>query len=441
MTQRAQSTIEPLEPRRLYSTTIPRPDHVVVVIDENHSYGSIIGNADAPYINSLARAGASFTDYRSLTSPSQPNYLALFSGSTQGVTNDTVPHTFTAPSLGGQLISKGLGFAGYSEDLPSVGFTGASSGGYRRRHNPWVNFTDVPAADNLPLTSFPTPANYSKLPAVSFVVPNMVHDMHDGTVKAGDDWLKAHLDPYVQWAKTHNSLFVFTFDEKDKTSGLIPTLLVGPMVNPGNYAGTVNHYNLLRTIEQMYGLSPLGNAAAAAPITNVWKASTSHTTTLGAAADTYIWDGAPTTNYGTSSVLDVKTNTKAGINREAYLKFNTTSATGLVTGAKLRFFGKLSAAESFAMGVFAVADTAWAEGSPTWRSCPRFGSRLGTVTVTSTVGGWYELDLTSYVKAERAAGRNTIALGLHGLASTVAKLSINSRESGTTGPQLVLTTG
>ena len=133
----------------------------------------------------------------------------------------------------------------------------------------------------------------------------------------------------------------------------------------------------------------------------MWKASTGHTTTLGAAADTYVWDGAPTTNYGTSPVLDVKTNAKAGINRDALLKFNTSSATGLVTGAKLRFFGKLSAAESFAMGVFAVADTAWAEGSPTWQSCPRFGSRLGTVTVTSTGGGWYELDLTSYVKAER----------------------------------------
>src|SRR5439155_25034365 len=128
-------------------------------------------------------------------------------------------------------------------------------------------------------------------------------------------------------------------------------------------------------------------------------------------------------------------------NRDAYLKFDTSSAKGLVTGAKLRFYGKLSAAESFAAGVYAVADTSWAEASPTWRSCPRFGSRLGTVTVTSTSGGWYELDITSYIKAERAAGRNTISLGLHGLASTVAKLSVSSRESGANGPQLVVTTG
>jgi hypothetical protein len=250
------------------STSVPRPDHVVIAILENTGYSAIAGSASAPYINSLMAQGASFTSSHGVTHPSQPNYVALFSGDTRGVTDDSCPRSFTGvPNLGRQLLDAGLGYLAYSEDLPSVGYTGCSSGKYARKHAPWVNFDNVPAADHQPFTAFPT--NFATLPTVSFVVPNLCNDMHDCSIATGDGWIKNHLDGYVQWAKTHNSLLILTWDEDDFTaSNQIPTVFVGAMVQPGNYAENINHYNVLHTVEAMYGLAALGNAGAA--ISDIW---------------------------------------------------------------------------------------------------------------------------------------------------------------------------
>ncbi|WP_232240786.1 alkaline phosphatase family protein [Kutzneria sp. 744] len=252
------------------AAAVPRPDHVLVVIDENHAQGEIVGNANAPYITGLSKSGANFTNSHAISHPSQPNYLALFSGSMQGVTSDTCPKkAFTTADLGGQALAAGIGFAGYSESMPSDGYTGCTSGTYARKHNPWVDFADVPASSNLRFTGFPT--DYTKLPAVSFVVPNLQDDMHDGTVKQGDTWLKQHLDGYIQWAKTHNSVFVLTFDEDDNTTAnIIPTIITGAGVKTGNFGENINHYSVLRTIEDAYGLPHAGAAANATPITDIW---------------------------------------------------------------------------------------------------------------------------------------------------------------------------
>jgi hypothetical protein len=229
--QAARPPAGPVTAAAASGTAEPRPDHVVVLSLENHSAASIIGNPDAPYINALASSGANMTQSFAVTHPSQPNYIALFSGSLNGVTDNTCPHTLGMDNLGAQLGAAGLGFAGYSEDLPSVGFTGCGSGAYARKHNPWVNFTNVPATANLPLTSFPT--DYSTLPAVSFVVPNLNNDMHDGSIGQGDSWIRDHLDGYVQWAQQHNSVFVLTFDEDDNKAGnQIATLILGQRVQP-----------------------------------------------------------------------------------------------------------------------------------------------------------------------------------------------------------------
>src|SRR5438552_18828138 len=100
----------------LASTTPPRPDHVVIVMEENHTYSQVIGSSSAPYINALAQQGALFTNSYGITHPSQPNYVALFSGSTQGLTDDSCPQTFSGPDLGGQLLAANLSFTGYSDD-------------------------------------------------------------------------------------------------------------------------------------------------------------------------------------------------------------------------------------------------------------------------------------------------------------------------------------
>ncbi len=258
---------------------IPRPAHVVIVLLENHGDSSILESGQAPYIERLANDadGAFFSQSYALTHPSQPNYLMLFSGSNQGSTNDAVPAAlpFTAPNLGAELLAKGFGFAAYSEDLPSAGYAGATSGKYARKHAPWVNWqgtgtNGIPPSANRPFADFPK--DYDSLPSVSFVVPNLLHDMHDGTIRQGDAWLKKNLDGYVQWSKTHNSLLVLTFDEDEDTgSNRIPTIFVGQAVKKGNYAERITHYTVLRTLEDLYGLAHAGAGATAAPITDAWK--------------------------------------------------------------------------------------------------------------------------------------------------------------------------
>jgi phosphatidylinositol-3-phosphatase len=241
----------------------------MVVIFENKDAGSVIGSARAPYLTSLAGAGAFFVHAHGVAHPSQPNYLALFSGSTQGVTDDSCPLTFSGPNLAEQLLAAGRTFTGYSEGLPSPGSTVCRSGDYARKHVPWANFPALPSTVNQPYSALP--ADLARLPTVSFVIPNLCDDMHDCGVAAGDRWAKAHLPAYVDWARTHRGLLVVTFDEDEGTAGNhIATLLVGPMIKPGPSSQRIDHYSLLRTIEDMYGLAPIGMAAGAQPITDVW---------------------------------------------------------------------------------------------------------------------------------------------------------------------------
>ena len=272
------------------SGTLPKPDHIVVVIEENHGFGEIIGSSLAPYINQLGAEGALFTNAHGVVHPSQPNYIALYSGELQGVTDDhcLLPETpDQTPNLGASLIQAGLSFKGYAETMPYGGFPGCSymrstlTGGYlyARKHAPWVNWigtgeNNYSDSISLPMSEFPH--DFNQLPTVCFVIPNQDNDMHNNggdslIIKKADDWLKDHISAYAEWAKTHNSLLIVTYDEDNFTpQNHIPTLFVGEMVRPGQYADSINHYNVLRTIEAMYGLPPAGPAQEK-PIATVWQ--------------------------------------------------------------------------------------------------------------------------------------------------------------------------
>jgi acid phosphatase len=250
---------------------------------ENRGYNQIIGSSQAPYINTLTSdsKGALLTNSHGLTHPSQPNYLMLYSGSNQGVIDDATPANFPflTANLGAYLINGGFKFTGYCEDMPSVGYNGTVSGSYYRKHNPWSNWQTAPTNGypitvNQPFTAYP--ANFDSLPTVSFVIPNIINDMHDGTITQGDTWLQNNLGPYITWCKTHNSLFILTWDEDNGTTpNQIPTIFIGQKVIHGTYNQYVSHYSMLRTIEDMYGLPYAGHSDTAHAITTCFDNTTS----------------------------------------------------------------------------------------------------------------------------------------------------------------------
>ncbi len=253
------------------SAAVPRFDHIVLVMFENVGFDSIIGSSRAPYFNHLADNGALFTDAHALTHPSQPNYIALFSGGTRGVTDDSCPHNLTGPNLSTELAAAGRSFTGFAESMPAPGYTACtgSNGRYARKHNSWANFADVPAAANQTFAAFPR--DYSRLPTISFVSPDMCNDIHDCPVPTGDTWLRNNLGGYADWAKANNSLLVVTFDEDEGTrANHIPTIFYGAGVIPGRYNQHIDHYSVLRTLEDAYALPPLGESTRAAAVTNIW---------------------------------------------------------------------------------------------------------------------------------------------------------------------------
>ncbi len=252
---------------------LPRPDHVVVVIEENRGYSQILNMEHAnSTIAALARRGMLFTQSYGVTHPSQPNYLALFSGATQGVTSNTCGYSFTSDTLASALLDKHLSFVSYAEGLPEASSLSCMQGSYQRKHNPVTNWQDsrLPADINRPFTDFPQ--DYATLPTVAFVIPDQSNDMHDGSFETADDWLKMHILPYVDWAFKHNSLLILTWDEDNgMENNRVVTLLVGPMVKVGASAQHIDHYSVLHTVLNFYKLPMLGATTSASGIANIWK--------------------------------------------------------------------------------------------------------------------------------------------------------------------------
>ena len=300
----------------------PAYDHIVIVIEENKDWNQVIGRNDvAPYLNGvLAEQGASLNRMYGEEHHSQGNYFWLFSGSNQGVGfRDAVPPAkLNASNLAQQLIAAGKTFKGYSESLPQRGYEGVQYEHYYRKHAPWISFGNIPTGDqdntvNVPFRDFP--ADYNALPTVSFVIPNVQNDMHDvhdigvnASIRKGDDWLKQNLSGYYEWAKSHNSLLVVTFDENnhEEYAGLtdpaasvqgwrnqVATIIAGAHVKAGYRSDArVTHVNILRTIEAMHRLGKSGKQQANAVnagisddflITDVFKPDPNPKKTPGAA--------------------------------------------------------------------------------------------------------------------------------------------------------------
>src|SRR4051812_35242547 len=242
------------------SNFMPAYDHIVVVVEENHSFGEIIGNPQAPHINSLASGGALLRNYHAITHPSQPNYFTLYAGSTFGVTDSGIYH-LPDPTLATVLQSAGRSFTGYIE--PSS----------PRRHNPWESFPEGATVEKS-FSTFPTAANFSSLPDVSFVVPDLNDDMHDGSIAAADAWLGNNIDAYAHWAVTHHSLLMVIWDEDDGSAGnQIAGILYGANINPGTYNTSYTHYDILASLAGSFALSAPNSGAPAAGLSGMFKTS------------------------------------------------------------------------------------------------------------------------------------------------------------------------
>ncbi|MGA8796796.1 MAG: alkaline phosphatase family protein [Candidatus Cybelea sp.] len=270
----AAAPTQPMVPNARSAAAITTK-YVQLVIFENESYDDVIGSPQAPYITGLSKTWANMTQSFAITHPSEPNYLALFSGSTQGVSSDQCPVSFSVQSLGSELLKAKISFTGYAESMPYDGFTGCmavpdtlpSGWLYMRKHVPWPDFTKIPGS-----VSIVYPGPLKKPPSLfTWITPNMCNDMHDCAISTGDKWAKKNLPKLIAWDQANNGVLILTFDENDGSPGnQIPTILIGN-VNPGQYSQTINHYSVLRTIEDIFGLKHLGESGSATPIMGVVK--------------------------------------------------------------------------------------------------------------------------------------------------------------------------
>lgn len=257
-------------------TTLPVPGfrHVFLIVLENKDERDVVGTRDAPYLAKLIDRYGLATSYQAVAHPSQPNYIALFSGSTHDVLDDEV-HDVVAANLGDQLEAAGKTWRVFAENLPADGcFTGAEAedgpdgvGLYVRKHDPAMSFTSISSAParcaNIqPFGRFdPAAADFE------MIVPNMCHIMHDCSVATGDKWLEGFVPKILDsdaW-KDGGVLFI-TFDEtSDKTStNEVATLVVSPGMDQAMQSDVAHsHYSLLRTIETGLGVPCLEEACNA----------------------------------------------------------------------------------------------------------------------------------------------------------------------------------
>lgn len=264
------------------STAVPQAgiDHVVIIVEENHSRSNILGNDAAPYINKLAAENALATNYRAVMHPSLPNYLAMTSGTNAGITDDCEPGDgcmAQVPNITDAIEKSGRTWKMYAESMPAP-CTATNSELYGVRHNPFMYYpsvTDDKAACEahvVPLTRLSEDLKSAEgLPNYVFIAPNVCNDMHDCPVETGDAWLSRHVPKILASPAftTQNSLLVLTWDEDEDEGGnnTVPTIFAGPAARQAFTSHRkYDHYSLLHTIESRWGLTPMTANDRKAPV-------------------------------------------------------------------------------------------------------------------------------------------------------------------------------
>ncbi|HET7127631.1 MAG TPA: alkaline phosphatase family protein [Gaiellaceae bacterium] len=234
--------------------------HVVIVVFENREESTIDKSDEAPAFEQFAARYADLSNYTAITHPSLPNYLALVSGSTHGVTNDCDSCGPWPHSIGGLLTASGRTWGGYAEGYPS-------SPRFTKRHMPFLYFTDG-GSHVRPLSKL----DDRHLPAYSFVAPDLCHDAHDCPLSSAEAFLENFLPPLLRVPRT--AVFV-VFDEGTTSiggGGRIEAFVAGTAVKRHVVVRRhIDHYTILRTVEDLFGLRHLGASRTALPLTGIWR--------------------------------------------------------------------------------------------------------------------------------------------------------------------------
>ncbi len=253
--------------------------HIFIIMDENETAASIIGNPSAPYINSLAQKYALATNYSAVTHPSLPNYLAITSGSTDGISTDCNPPSagceVNVKNIADEIEASGRTWKEYAESMPSNCYT-YNAGEYATKHNPFVYYTDIVSnatrcnSHVVPFTQLSSDlSSISTTPNYAFITPNLCNDMHDCGISAGDSWLSKYV-PMILNSKafiTQKSLLIITWDEGTLANNSVATIFAGNAAKSSfKSTAAFNHYSILHTIEYLWGLSPLTNNDSQAPV-------------------------------------------------------------------------------------------------------------------------------------------------------------------------------
>ena len=250
------------------------PAHVAVLLMENEEFTDVIGSPEAPYINSLARRYALARNLYAITHPSLPNYLALTGGSAFGIDSDCTDCVVHATSIVDQLEHRGLSWKAYMEDLPRPCFLGSSAGDYAKKHDPFAYYTPITTSPTrcrqiVPLTQLAADETANRLPRFVWITPNLCHDMHDCDVSTGDRFL-AGLVPGLLRALGPRGVLFLVWDEGSSDDGCcrlasgghVAGVVAGGLARPGAQLPTrVDHYSVLQTIEDLFGLPRLRGAA------------------------------------------------------------------------------------------------------------------------------------------------------------------------------------
>jgi phosphatidylinositol-3-phosphatase len=263
------------------TSSVPASSHVYLIVEENHSYSSVIGSSSMPYLNGLATKYGLATQYYANTHPSIGNYFMLSTG--QIITNnDSLCSTITQDNIVRHLLTAGKTWKAYLDSLPSAGYTGCDVYPYVKHHNPLAYFSDVANSSEkynlVPFTQFAKDLTNSNLPAFSFIVPNMLHDGHDGSLSTADSWLKTNIAPLLATPGFQkDGLLIVVFDESTGSDtqhggGHVAMVMVGPKVKPGYKSSLLyQHQNTLKTLMKALGLSTFpGSAGSATAMTDMF---------------------------------------------------------------------------------------------------------------------------------------------------------------------------